>query len=258
MANYGNHVVCARDACSHIVAHGLTCYSCQGSYHWKCSDVSSENWQLYCTHTGLTWTCQKCKTLSKLCSRLLKEVSTSDGPTEDPDQTMPCYEPVETKRTKSPRKTNHIEKSQPKKAGNKGQVEVTKTNVMDAFENQADGGGSMSTRLAELEDHVKYLRAQVDGLTGRSKSLLVHNLAEPFMRDSKSRKQTEMEKARNIMRLAGMHPSTPITKLHRVGVWRPQGQRSPRPLLIVFETISSRDFLLMSCGSNKPGNRRDD
>ena len=102
----------------------------------------------------------------------------------------------------------------------------------------------LASKLSELEVMVCSMKKQIDKLDGRAKSLLVYNLEEPVIRDTKTRKQADNEKARNIMRMVGMYPATPLLNIHRVGVWRPQGIPRPRPLLIVFETAASRDYLL--------------
>ena len=95
-----------------------------------------------------------------------------------------------------------------------------------------------------LEKQMKELQQSTQVMLGRTKNILVHNLAEPLIRDARARKDADRQHVLSVFRLAGISPTTPYTKCHRVGTWKSTHIAQPRPLLVVFTSTHTRDLLL--------------
>ena len=102
----------------------------------------------------------------------------------------------------------------------------------------------LQDRIGILEKQMLELQQTTMVLLGRTKNIMLHNLAEPLIRNAKARREADRRHVLDVLRLAGMPPTTAFTKYHRVGTWKGAHIAHPRPIMVVFPNTHSRDLLL--------------
>lgn len=269
MSNMVLKNVCGVSSCLKIVETGIQCDRCGEWYHQTCSKLIKKNFNLLKNNAGLPWICSKCVALAEECSRLLRnalhphhsegEFSRSVGKPMGSDRSersntqSTIAMSMEEPKTKVGRDAKHL-LPQTAKAGHtkqmaskKKQPDSNKKTVEKQSKgphNNSPGTAVLNERVESLEAIVRELRMDLDSVMGRARSLLIHNCAEPFTKNTRARKEDEKSRIRDILRLAGLSLTVPVVKQHRVGTWKGEGMRAPRPLLVVFQKREDRDLLL--------------
>ena len=245
--------ICGVSLCSKLVENGIQCDRCGRWYHERCSLMTKQCYLLHQKHKELKWVCNHCVALAEECSRILMgaiAVKPTDGKSfineidmKSSRGQMAAAEgqmlPQETE-TKSIR--GRSKKS--KKRTENRETNMEKKNPQTGVLVQTKVDNGLQARVELLEKQIREIQQSTQVLLSRTKNVLLHNLAEPLIRDAKARREADKKRVQDIFRLAGMPPTTPIIKYHRVGMWKEAQITKPRPLLVVFPSTHARDMLL--------------
>lgn len=237
MACADSRNACGVSKCGEYVADGIQCDNCGVWFHQRCSGLTKRAYQIHKENTSLKWICAHCVALAENCQRILRD---SFGPrvtTCSPSNRKRsiCSQNVpDSKCVQSPEKRQHKDGKKGFQGKAKGFKEVAEA---------PQESSPMLLRLEKLEQEMRLLRKEHDEVVGKSRHLLLHNCHEPIIREAKARKLAEHRQVQTVFRLAGVPPSIPFVKCHRVGIWRGANQQ-PRPLLVVFSNTHGRDLLL--------------
>ena len=232
---------CGDSTCGEFVSDGIQCGRCKSWYHQGCSKLSKKNYKLHTEHRSLKWICSQCVALAEECSRILRKTI---GLQDKPDGTVLKGTKKSTKdaETMKVNKTIKGKRDNISKEGklNKADIKRAVTGVTGDQHSTAD----LVVRMEKLEMELEHIKRVADGLVYKTKSLLIHNLDEPIIKDGKIRRETESRRIIDIFRLAGLAEQPQYIKCHRIGLWKGGKIWHPRPLLVVFKNTSQRDGLL--------------
>ena len=231
---------CGVSTCAEYVADGIQCNRCFAWYHYKCSKLTKREIPLHKQHTFLKWTCDLCNSLAEAYTRILKG-ALGQKMTETADKSVDSPRKDRTSVTK-PSVTELKKKTKKKRA-----IRKTAKPAVPA-ENAAKGNPQMgcvtTVEFEILRRRVEQLENEMQVMMNRAKHLLIHNCAEPVIKEAKARRETERKHVQDVLRLAGLPPGIPYLKCHRVGVWKGTKTESPRPLRVIFTSAYSRDTVL--------------
>ena len=157
-------------------------------------------------------------------------------------------------RTKPAKVTDHVvinmadkpEQKKGKRARKAREVQTKPTGPAGSTRDRSspDDTATLVARIELLEKEVKILKEGSERLVGGTKRLLLHNCREPVIQAGKARREADHKHVQAIFSVARLPSAMPYAKCHRVGLWKGEGKQGPRPLLLVFGTMYSRDLLL--------------
>ena len=253
---------CLVKTCNKRVVKGIECSVCLNWAHKKCTGLPDNIYTLYCSYEELEWVCHNCvhvakNALSKANGSGHKITPNYKKPAE-PKATLPSATKPSGERERSyawsvshgsgrlntpaiNRQTGPISHStpmqtysqnpwlRPKKVFKESNVEF------DVFKKQ----------LAVLTQQVMQLAAQ-KGQPSQESVILIHNKHEPFVREFKARKDLDLRKVKDVLRMSGIPANVGIRRIHRVGKWKAEmnGSSHARPILVEFKSAKWRDALL--------------
>ena len=262
--------ICPLSTCRNLVEESIGCDRCLCWYHQECSRLTHGDFNVYLKHSTLRWICDRCVALSEECSRLLIASASNMNTRLCPP--TPRVTP-QTNATKSPRlaiqaqrdkggaqfvesgpsNVKRSSKMKPKQARGrmtcKGIMEVSpspgRRDLASPNEDLKKEVDSLKAKLGHLESELKGLKTMCDTYLSRAKSVLLHNCPEPVVVNTKHRRENELRRVRDILRIAGLPWNTLLSKVHRVGQWKNgSNNTAPRPLLVVFPQVAIRDRFL--------------
>ena len=228
--------ICGVTLCSKLVKDGIQCDRCGRWYHEKCSQMPKQSYLLQKKHTELQWICVHCVALAEVCSRILMRGTVSVKSTEERKPSEECETKPSGDQVVGSSKNKSNEGKKPKST----EISKPKTGVPI----RASEVEQLQDRIGLLEKQVLELQQSTKVLLSRTKSIMLHNLAEPLIRNVKARREADRRHVLDVLRLAGMPPTTVFTKYHRVGTWKGAHIAKPRPIMVVFPSTHSRDQLL--------------
>ena len=199
--------ICGVTLCSKLVEDGIQCDRCGRWYHETCSQMLKQSYLLQKKHTELQWICVHCVALAEECSRILMRGVVSLKSTEERKPS----EEYETKPPGDQGAKNRKNKSKEGKSSKGTEFSKPQTGVPM----QAPEVKQLQDRIGLLEKQVLELQQSTKVLLGRTKNILLHNLAEPLIRNAKARREADRRHVLDVLRLAGMPPTTAFTKYHR-------------------------------------------
>ena len=262
-------MICGVSNCLKKVDIGVKCVRCFEWYHQKCSNLTKKNFGVFQANEGLPWMCSLCAALAEACSRGLRTelrsrsndqehgkqvyaVSESAGNSGDRIADISSQSTIAmaiTSMTENPKR--EIPSKNKKKRGEnvyRGKHVEPKVSlrrpVIEGSPQDREIHPDIMKRIKGLENQVRTLQEGLNAVIGRTKLLVLYNLAEPTIQNNKTRMEGDSSRIRDVLRLAGMSPMVSVTKFHRIGAWKGGPRRSPRPLLVVFGNKSHRDLLL--------------
>ena len=238
------------------MADGIQCNACNEWAHQECTGTSSEIYALYKRYTELEWVCGLCMEAAKAQRGLVvptpkprKAVPPShtggDCPVVATAQPSTYAEAV----LKPPMQTAPPEKPKSKKRVRKGKGQKPKeqSTAKELPGNAIPGYKTLESMIQKLATEVSKLQATKGNAKVQQKTLLILNREEPQILESKTRRDLDKRRIMDILRMAGLHPNTPLKRVHRVGVWKkpnPFGAQNARPILVEFIDSGPRDALL--------------
>ena len=212
--------------------------------------MSKQCYLLHRKHIELKWVCMHCVALAEECSRILKGAIAVDKSTgrkssvieSDIESTLGQMASEDVKSLPQEKEAVRSRSNKSTKNKNKKKEKKNKPQTGVGVQTQVENG--LQKRVELLEKQIRELQQSTQVLLSRTKNVLLHNLAEPTIREAKARREADRKRVQDIFRLAGMPPTTPIIRYHRVGIWKEAQSVKPRPLLVVFPNTHARDMLL--------------
>ena len=228
--------ICGVSLCSKFVEDGIQCDRCGRWYHELCSQLSKQCYILQKKHTELNWVCMHCLALAEECSRILMGAVTGVRTAAEPKAKVGQETRPSSSRL-APENANKVLEA-------KGKKSTKQKTPQSGSSLEPQEANSLQARVDLLEKQIRELQQSTQIMLGRTKNILLHNLAEPLIRNAKARREADRRHVMDVFRLAGMSPMTPFTKFHRVGTWKGEHISQPRPILVVFSSTHTRDLLL--------------
>ncbi|VDP93528.1 unnamed protein product [Echinostoma caproni] len=149
--------------------------------------MSKQCYALHLWHGELKWICAHCEALIEECSRILKgallgAMTTSSSLTSNTREPRPAAKQVEAVKPG----VKHIMKE------SNGKEKITSTKGKKPLKGATVkplASIEVSARVERLKKDLQELQRSTQALLGRARNALLHNFAEPLIRDIKARRE---------------------------------------------------------------------